>query len=611
MREKAPDCDYIVVGSGAGGGTVAARLAEAGHRVIVIEAGGDPLASAGPGLPEDYRVPAFHGLSSENPAMAWNFGVSHFDDPAEAARDPKCRDGAILYPRSGALGGCTAHNAMIFMPPPDEDWDELARLSGDPGWSAKAMRPYRRRVEACRHRPLHRWLARIGIDVTGHGWRGWLPVERSMPEDAARDRALVRTMLLTALEGLCFPPGWSQRLRAALSNWGDPNDERSAAKERFCYVPLATKHHVRFGTRDRLAAVARRWPGQLRIITDALATGLVYDRDGGVCGIDYLAGAHLYRASPKSAAAAPGTPHRLIAAREVILAGGTFNTPQLLMLSGIGDVAELARLGILARVHLPDVGRNLQDRYEVAVVHRMAEPWASLKGARFEKGDPLYRRWLKRGSGLYGSNGAAIATLRRSTDAQPTPDLFLMALLGRFSGYFPGYARDCMVGLDGLSWAILKGRTGNRTGTVTLCSRDPRDVPRIAFCNFAENGDADLAAVVRGIGIARDLARPLRDCGAIAEELSPGDTVQGAALADWARATAWGHHACGTAAIGPVLDSRLRVRGVRRLRVVDASIFPRIPGLFIVAAIYQAAEKAADMILEESGGIPEQPFERA
>ena len=163
-----------------------------------------------------------------------------------------------------------------------------------------------------------------------------------------------------------------------------------------------------------------------------------------------------------------------------------------------------------------------------------------------------------------------------------------------------GYARDCMVGLDGLSWAILKGRTGNRAGTVTLASANPRDAPQIEFRNFAEHGDADLAAVVRGIGIARDLARPLRDCGAIAEELLPGDEIRGPALSEWARSNAWGHHACGTAAIGPVLDNRLRVRGVRGLRVVDASIFPRIPGFFIVAAIYQAAEKAADMILEDS-----------
>src|SRR5689334_15197368 len=107
--------DYIVVGSGAGGGTIAARLAEAGARVLVLEAGGDPRAEAADRLPEDYDVPAFHPFASENPAMAWDFFVEHFADPAQRRRDPKRTPRGIFYPRAGTLGGCTAHNAMITM----------------------------------------------------------------------------------------------------------------------------------------------------------------------------------------------------------------------------------------------------------------------------------------------------------------------------------------------------------------------------------------------------------------------------------------------------------------------------------------------------------------
>ena len=138
--------DYIVVGSGAGGGTLAARLAEAGRSVLLLEAGGDPRQLSGtnddqPGinrLPDDYDVPSFHGFASENDAMRWDFFVRHYASDEMQQKDPKYRkdyrgvpvDG-VLYPRAGTLGGCTAHNAMILVYPHNADWDGIARLTGD------------------------------------------------------------------------------------------------------------------------------------------------------------------------------------------------------------------------------------------------------------------------------------------------------------------------------------------------------------------------------------------------------------------------------------------------------------------------------------------------
>jgi choline dehydrogenase-like flavoprotein len=325
-------------------------------------------------------------------------------------------------------------------------------------------------------------------------------------------------------------------------------------------------------------------------------------------GVEYVKGARLYRAGAEPEAQA-GERREIRAGREVILAGGAFNTPQLLMLSGIGPGPRLQDHGVPVRVELGGVGRNLQDRYEVSVVNRMKRPWKVLEGARFADGDPLQREWAERRSGMYISNGAALSVVRRSSADRPIPDLFAMALLARFYGYFPGYAREIAAHQDYLSWTLLKAHTQNRAGEVTLRSADPRDSPSINFRYFEEGSDAageDLRAVVEGIRLVRRLTARLRDEGLIAEEELPGPGLESDAdLADYVRDNAWGHHASCTCPIGPrdaggVLDSRFAVHGVAALRVVDASVFPRIPGFFIASAIYMIGEKAADVILSDA-----------
>jgi len=603
------DCDYIVVGSGAGGGTLAARLAEEGMSVILLEAGGDPRSSGGQQrFPCDYDIPAFHAFASENPAMAWNFFVEHYENPAQAERDPKRVPGnGVLYPRAGTLGGCTAHNAMIFITAQPCDWDRLAERVGDPGWSSAAMARYQRRVEDCHHRPVWRLLSKLGIKSTGHGWGGWLRVETGKPGEALADSKL-RHVLEVA--GIAAAKGFGN-FRATLHRlfFGalDPNDVRDNGIEGLCYAPIATHDHCRVGARDRVLAVARAHPSRLRVELNALVTRVLFGPGGEAVGVEYQSGERLYRAGP-DAAAADGATRTLRARREVILAGGAFNTPQLLMLSGIGPREELEKHGIPVEADLPGVGTNLQDRYEVCVQSKLKAPLESLKDANYDPDDPIGREWAERRQGVYISNGAAIAFKRKSDSSLGEADLFIFGLLGSFKGYFPGYSLDLRKHKDVISWAILKARTGNLAGTVRLRSSDPRDPPLVQFHYFEEGSDKsgkDLRAVAKGVEFVREATAPLVETGLIEGEIDPGEQVTGAALEDWIRDNAWGHHASCSCPMGPsaeggVLDSRLRVHGITNLRVVDASIFPRIPGYFIVSAVYMAAERAADMILEDA-----------
>jgi choline dehydrogenase len=500
---------------------------------------------------------------------------------------------------------------MITVYPDDADWDAIAAATGDASWSSAQMRCYFERLEACRYRP--RWRDAIH-NWSGHGYDGWLPTSEADPSLILGDRKLIE-LARAAGEAV----GIGNVIDGILNGLLDPNDVRSNAHQRegLFLTPLAVRHGARYGTRDYLLETQRERPDNLTIVTNALVTRVLFEGSRAV-GVEYIDRAHIYAGDPNRVRSLPlaalGPYRRIVRTEgEVVLAAGAFNTPQLLMLSGIGPRSHLAAHKIPMVVDRPGVGANLQDRYEIGVVSRLASPFQSLENCKMLPslpGDPPDRcldEWKRNPESAYGTNGVVIGIVRRSRPERVSPDLYIFGFPGAFRGYYPGWSADA-VQKNHFTWAILKAHTNNTAGSVRLRSADPRDTPDIAFHYFEEGNDAsgeDLDSIVAGVDFARELNRRLT--GLAPEEVVPGPAIRTSnEIADFVRREAWGHHASCTNKMGPasdpmaVVDSGFRVHGTQGLRIVDASVFPRIPGFFIVTAIYMVSEKATDVILADS-----------
>jgi choline dehydrogenase len=635
--------DFIVVGSGAGGGPLAANLALAGVKVHLIEAGDDKIN-------DHYSIPAFHPLSTEDPLLSWEFFVRHYSDDNRPDRDPKYHDddprmpSGIFYPRATGLGGCTTHHAMITVAPHDSDWDAIAATVRDSSWDCANMRKYFERLVRAEYQDRNGLLKILNLRVIlgdlfaqsndadeGRDQPapkgGWLPVTQADPSlllEDAQLRAIVKRAVKTALAAGLFPmPAFNPNYRSRLNRDLDgvnvipisvENGTRAGARERI----LSTREHL-----NRLRGQGRS-VGTLDISTNTFATEIVFADDDPcrAVGVRCVHGEALYEARHHTRA--PGNKGESVvylASKEVIICGGAFNTPQLLMLSGIGPKETLQFFDIPLRVESPGVGANLQDRYEVGVVVRTKAPFSLLEHATFtapaaagdRDPDPVYAQWRGCKEGIYATNGSVLGiVMRSSTRAKgDPPDLYIFGVPGYFRGYEVGYAQKAVTPKDCFTWAVLKGHTDNTSGYVTLRSADPFVRPEIHFKYFEESGQSDaddVRSVVDGVKFVQRINERLGKDAEIAEHIAP---KPGEDLETFVRNNAWGHHASCTCKIGvdgdptAVLDKDFQVRGTRNLRVVDASVFPRIPGLFILAAIYMISEKASDVIIERhrAGGI--------
>jgi choline dehydrogenase len=627
------DYEYVIVGSGAGGAPVAARLALAGHKVLLLEAGDDQTNST------QYNVPALHSVAAEYEPMRWDFFVKHFDDEEEMKKDTKltyelanggrytgpsppagAKPLGILYPRVGSLGGCTGHNALITILPYNSDWQNIQQITGDDSWAPNNMRKYYERLEKSRYLPS---------SIAGHGFNGWLETSLTDLTLIVQDLKVISLVLAAAtamgkgiLQGLLTTvSGLGQVLLRDINN---PSSSRDSA-EGLWQVPLAMKipEYKRAGPVDFLHQVmnAKNSDGSrkyhLDIQLNTLVTSVKFGEGGEkpkATGVNFLTGRSLYGADPRrqsGAASGKGTEGSVTATREVILSAGAFNTPQILKLSGVGPKAELEKFGIKVIKDLPGVGTNLQDRYEVPVIGQAPSKISLLNGCTFLEGDhdPCLEKWenlpLGIGKGVYATNGVALAiTKKAKNSANGNADIFIAGWPAYFNGYYPNFFQNATNGQNHWTWLTLKAEARNTAGTVTLRSADPQDVPEIRKRNFDVGGDEDLDALVEGMKYGRQVFKDLVPLNGKFTEVWPGKQVQtDEQWKEFAKYEAWGHHASCTCPIGAdddekaVLDTNFKVRGIDGLRVVDASSFPKIPGTYLALPLYMLAEKASDVII--------------
>ncbi|KAH7091519.1 hypothetical protein FB567DRAFT_577381 [Paraphoma chrysanthemicola] len=608
--------DYVIVGSGPGGGSLAANLATSGYSVFLIEAGGDGS--------DDFleEIPSLNSVAAETPPHSWSYFVEHFQNETQARRDPKyaylrsngsyyvgldppadARPLGILYPRGATLGGSAQVNAMNFAWAPDNEWDYIANLTGDSSWSHEHMRRHLIDLENCTYVPE---------GTPGHGYDGYLESSMMNPLIAtgitSDNIARFVASIVRETEGVDAED--AQQLAQLLVRDINRVDQNRYESNLTFLLPLAISPTT--GSRSSIGkyiddVVEAGHP--LTISLHSLATRVIFEdceAKPKAVGVEYMIGEGLYSADRRYNASQQAAGIRTVRAKkEVIVAGGTFNTPQILQLSGIGPREELERLGIPLVVDLPAVGNFMQDNYETPIHVRAEEPWQEVANTSctrtFNTSDPCFVQWETNGTGPYSlSGGTFFLTWRTSVSWDNDADLFFLSAAGwGDSGFYPGFSRRQPVP-EMWGTSIVRMQTANPSGTIRLRSRDPRQAPEINFNFFAENADADLQALAEGVDL---IMRSYDNVGVPYTVVSPNPDVEtNQALMD----EAFSHHATSSCRMGPpgdrnsCVDSTFRVNGVDSLRVVDASVFPRVPGAMPNGPTFTISRKAYEAILEDA-----------
>ncbi|HMH91245.1 MAG TPA: GMC family oxidoreductase N-terminal domain-containing protein [Streptosporangiaceae bacterium] len=529
--------DYVIVGAGSAGCVLASRLTENPDVRVLV------LEAGPPDTADEIHIPAAVSQLFQGP-YDWNY---------QTIPQQRAGDRSIYWPRGRVLGGSSSINAMIYIRGSRHDYDTWRDEYGCDGWGYTDLLPYFLRSEH-NSRGESAW----------HGASGPLSVQ-----------------------DLRYKSSLTEAFVAAARNCGQAanDDFNGAQQDGVGFYQVTQQGGRRWSAADAYLHPAAARPN-LTILTDALATGIEIE-GGRALGVRYLR---------------RGVEEVAWAEAEVILAGGAVNSPQLLMLSGIGPADDLREHGIPVLVESPGVGANLSDH---PIVTGM---WATprSRGLWELAGPRNLARWQLMHSGPLTSNVAEAGGFWRSDPALPAPDIQWHVLPVPYQNY--GLADPAIRALSVLITLVAAGSRGR----IRLHSADPRHKPAIDPAYLSDMTDLD--PLLRAIAQVREFAAARPMSKICQSELAPGDGLRTEAeLIDWIRSDITTiYHPAGTCAMGgdsvlaasklaSVVDTDLRVRGVERLRVVDASVMPTVPRGNTNAPVIAIAERAADLI---SGRAP-------
>jgi choline dehydrogenase len=531
--------DYIIVGAGSAGCVLANRLSESGKHSVLV------LEAGGSDKRFFVQMPLGYGKTFYDPAVNWLYA---------AEPDPGLNNQRDHWPRGRILGGSSSINAMVYIRGHAEDYTNWGEAAGSQ-WDWPAV--------------LSAYKALEDNEAGGDEWRGkGGPLH--VADVSSRVHPLTRSYIdACAAAGLAFNP-----------------DFNGASQEGCGTYQLTTRGGMRLSSsRAFLWPASRR--GNLRIETHALVTSVTFEgrRATGVTFEQH------------------GEKRIAKAAREVILAGGAINSPQLLMLSGIGPQQHLRDLGLAVRVDNANVGQNLEDHVGINYTYRMRVPTLN----------DVLRPWhgkLKVGLQylLFGTGPLSLSINHGGgffkTDpvmARPNMQLYMQA----FSTLLPRAGERPVLSPDpfsGLSIGLSNCRPTSR-GEITLQSSDPKQQPRIHARPFSTNHDVE--EMLAAVKFVRRIASSSPFAELVAEELRPGPTVQSdeALIDDFKQRSGTVYHPSSTARMGrdastSVVDPGLRVHGVEGLRVCDASVFPNLIAGNTNAPAILVGWKGAEIMLQ-------------